>query len=84
MADLFCTACGEPRPEGKRKSPIHVEGDLAELTEDRLAAIRGMSFHEMAEQQAEAELPEFARAGGYHRGWVWHRLREQDQSGARA
>ena len=82
MADLFCAGCGEPRPAGVRKPPRHVAGELAELTAERFAAMRRMSFHEMASKtRTEAELQEFASARGYHRGWVWHRLQEQEQPG---
>jgi DNA repair protein RadD len=80
MADLFCAGCGEPRPAGFRKPPRQVAGELAELTAERFAAMRRMSFREMASKtRTEAELQEFASARGYHRGWVWHRLQEQDQ-----
>jgi DNA repair protein RadD len=85
MAELFCTSCGEPRPTGNRKPPLQIDGELVELTDDRLAAMRGMSFREMASKpRSQAELHEFARARGYKPGWVWHRLQEQDQSGAGA
>jgi DNA repair protein RadD len=78
MASLFCIQCGAPRP-GEDHDLTVAAGELAELTADRLAAMRTMSFWEMASQKrSEAELREFARAHKYHWKWVGHRLRDQE------
>jgi hypothetical protein len=70
------------RAGGVPGRPPDPPGELAELTAERFAAMRRMSFHEMASKtRTEAELQEFASARGYHRGWVWHRLQEQEQPG---
>ena len=50
----------------------------SELTPDRLAAVRRMSYRAIVSSRlSEAELREFARMRGYRPGWVKHRLREQ-------
>jgi DNA repair protein RadD len=78
MSALTCVACGAPRPCYGRDPLSIAEGDLAELTAARLAAMRTMSFREMAStKRSEAELREFARAHKYHPKWVGHRRREQ-------
>ncbi len=74
-----CDACGEPKPG--REITV-TPGTLAELTAERLARARQLTFREMARTRlSEAELREFARARGYRPGWVFHRLREQAVGG---
>lgn len=92
-----CPECGEahplsvrvcecgyelPAPMGRRALVV-TPGDLAELTAERLARVRLMTWREMQRSNlSEAELREFALARGYKLGWVHYRLREQ-QEGAR-
>ncbi len=72
-----CAACGEARP-GAREIEM-VPGVLAEITAERFARARRLTFREMLRSRlSEAELREFARARGYHHWWVKHRLREQE------
>jgi DNA repair protein RadD len=85
IAAIFCVSCDEPRPQGIREPTKQIDGDLAELTEDRLAAMRNMNYREfISRPRSHTELHEFARARGYARGWVWHRLKEQKETGAAA
>lgn len=68
-----------PPPLPQRRIPLrHAPGDLAELTIERLAAVKRMSYREVVScRLSEAELREYARSRGYHPHWVKHRLREQ-------
>jgi DNA repair protein RadD len=69
---------GEPGRVVRRDPPQATPGELAEVTAQRLAAVRRMSYRQvLASRLFEAELRSFARARGYRRGWVQHRLREQ-------
>jgi DNA repair protein RadD len=72
-------ACGYEKPTPTpRDLPDAIPGELAELTPERLARARRMSYGTMMRTRlSEAELRAFARARGYKRGWVLHRLREQ-------
>jgi DNA repair protein RadD len=83
MAALRCVSCDEPRPAKTLRKPINqVDGELAELTEERLAAMRRMTYGEIISKHwSSAELHEFARARGYNPGWVWYRQQEQKQGG---
>jgi DNA repair protein RadD len=69
---------------------VEVEGELRELTPERLRVIRGMTYGEiMLGSLTEPELRVFAAHKGYKPGWVWHRMREQAEAaragmGARA
>ncbi|HTU54974.1 MAG TPA: DEAD/DEAH box helicase [Acetobacteraceae bacterium] len=77
MARRECAACGAARP-GAREIGV-VPGVLAEVTAEKLARVRSLSYGEMLRSRlSEAELREFARARGYHAWWVKHRLREQE------
>lgn len=90
LAARICAECGFerplPAPEPKPKQFTHLPGDLAELTAEKLARARSLSYGQVIRLRlSEAELREFARARGYKQGWVFHRLREQmAQSGAEA
>ena len=81
MSSLTCIECGADRPTDE-KLPTVGDGELTELTAERLAAIRTMPYRQMVSQRrSEAELREYARAHKYHHRWVTHRLREQAQMG---
>jgi DNA repair protein RadD len=54
-------------------------GHLHELTAERLTAIRCMSYRQVVSARlSERELAVYAQSRGYKRGWVWHRLRDQE------
>ena len=84
IATRICSGCGYERPEPPASSKVLVApGELAELTAERLTAIRAMSYGEIvSEMRSEAELRAFATSRGYHSGWVRHRLREQREVAA--
>lgn len=71
--------CGYELPAPVRRPlPAAEPGELVELTAERLARVRRMTWGEMLRSRlSEAELRAFASARGYKRGWVQHRLREQ-------
>jgi hypothetical protein len=53
-------------------------GNLHELTAERLAALRRMSYRQvLGAKLSERELAAYAARHGYKRGWVWHRLQDQ-------
>lgn len=82
----LCEACGTARSTtGHPREPLAVaDGDLAELSDDTLAALRAMSYRELvAEQRTEAELRAYAIEKGYKLGWVWHRMQEQREQAER-
>lgn len=73
----LCCECGSPRALS-RPIPLERRGDLAEVTREQLSRASRLSYREvMVARLSEAELRAFARAHGYRRGWVQHRLREQ-------
>jgi hypothetical protein len=76
---MLCEACGITRPARQSREPLTVaDGDLSELSDELLAAVRAMSYRELvAEQRTEAELRAYAAERGYKRGWIWHRMQEQ-------
>jgi DNA repair protein RadD len=78
LAANVCCDCGEPRP-GRTDNFLEVaEGELVELTAEKLARARQLTYGQVLRLRlSEAELRAFALARGYKRGWVQHRLREQ-------
>jgi superfamily II DNA or RNA helicase len=74
-----CNACGHTWPETPpRELPRVRPGELAELTPDRLAALRGLPYRDaVSGDLSEAELRVYARERGYRRGWVEHVMRAQ-------
>lgn len=80
LGALECEECGYefhqlPGLGHKRKAPEVVSGDLGELSPERLAQIRMMSYRQVISSNlSEAELAAFARFRGYKPGWVWHRI----------
>lgn len=82
---LVCSECDYERPHAQPAPRTLAEsaGDLEEITDQRLAIARSLSFRQMVNQRlTEPELRAFAAARGYRRGWVQHRLREQAQGAA--
>ncbi len=73
-------------PEHQRVAQQRViretSGRLTELTANRVAIIRQMPYRVvLGAKLTEAELQIYAAARGYRPGWVWHRLRAQQQMG---
>jgi DNA repair protein RadD len=83
LATRVCTGCGYEKPAPPPAKVLVAPGELAELTAERLAAIRAMSYAQVVgEMRSEAELRAYAISRGYHSGWVRHRLREQREAAA--
>ena len=81
LDDDRCEACGAARPIGGRRPPEAVAGALRELTAGEAARIARMPYRRfLARPRSERELRAYAEARGYKEGWVWHRLREQQES----
>jgi superfamily II DNA or RNA helicase len=78
----ICAECGcERPPPPPRPVPVAGAGNLAELTRAHLERVREMSWWELSSRiRTEAELKAYAAARGYRRGWVRHRLREQQEA----
>jgi hypothetical protein len=77
-----CEACGYefPAARGGRRAPEQVDGLLAELSLEHLAALRAMPYGQVVQTRlSELELRAYASMRGYKPGWVWHRLQEQRQ-----
>jgi hypothetical protein len=79
LSTRTCTACGYQKPAPPpRILPPPQAGVLAEVTAERLARARSLTYRQMLHSRlTEAELRAFAQANGYKPGWVHHRLREQ-------
>jgi hypothetical protein len=81
LAARECT-CGYELPTSCRNLPHTIEGELQELTAARLRHVSTLPYCRIvAGRFTEAELRVYARAHGYHPGWVRHRLREQAERG---
>jgi len=73
-----CQDCGAPRPGGRRSITEQAPGHLTEITADYFARIVHIPYRQfLRTPRTEHELRVYARHHGYRRGWVWHRLREQ-------
>jgi superfamily II DNA or RNA helicase len=83
LSTRICTACSYQKPAlPPRILPSPQAGVLAEVTAERLARARTMTYRQMLQSRlTEAELRAFAQANGYKSGWVFHRLREQAAGG---
>ena len=58
------------------------QGQLIELTQDRIAMIKRLPYRLIAASQwTEQELRIYAQHKGFKPGWVWHRLRDQWAAG---
>jgi len=76
-----CYAVHEPAPEcpecgfvyeAPKRDIEHVAGDLAEVDQARMNALRTMPYKRAVGQaKTRQELEELARARGYKPGWVW-------------
>jgi DNA repair protein RadD len=85
LAIRVCQECDyeRPLPEPKPRHISHAPGELAELTAEKIARARRLSYRQILRLRlSEAELHAFTRAHGYKRGWVQHRLREQARASA--
>jgi superfamily II DNA or RNA helicase len=74
-----CSTCGHTWPEAPLRALPQVRpGELAELTAERLAAIRSMNYHDVINGRlSEAELHVYAQHREYDRRWVGHVMRAQ-------
>jgi DNA repair protein RadD len=78
LSAFRCEACGAARPSAARRPPEAIAGELRELSAEAAARIARMPYRRfLARPRSEPELRAYAAAHGYHPGWVWHRLREQ-------
>jgi superfamily II DNA or RNA helicase len=69
------------RGSGRPRLITEQEGQLHELTAERLAAIRRMPYDQVVRTRlTEQELAVYAMHRGYKFGWVRHRMREQRAS----
>ena len=74
-----CGDCGAPRPV--RKILELDDAPMAEMTADAFAHITRMSYRSLLRKpRSEAELAAYARAHGYKPGWVWFKLKEQEET----
>jgi superfamily II DNA or RNA helicase len=79
-----CTMCGHAYVAVAREIQ-HVEGELSELSGDRLAALKTRPLREVLRgADTEDQLKEIAKARGYKHGWVRHIMRERQQRSAAA
>jgi DNA repair protein RadD len=77
-----CAGCGLVREiETPDRADVGRDsGDMALLDQQTLEALRNIRQSEFCSvPRTEAELTIYARAHGYHRGWVSHRLRSQPE-----
>jgi DNA repair protein RadD len=77
-----CSNCGYVRPGaeggGGRREPAAFDGELDQLTLEKLAAAGRLSYREvLAGNLSEAELAAFARHRGYRSSWVKRQLWQQ-------
>jgi hypothetical protein len=67
-----------PDDEGVAEACWWIPGELAELSAERIEALRSMPYRVVARSRlSEIELRAHAQLRGYKPGWVWHRLEEQ-------
>ena len=79
-----CVVCGFEFPKQSGRGPDEVEGELAEITGERLAELAAMSYRRMQETRlSETELRADGEIRGYKPGWVWHMLRERETAARR-
>lgn len=72
-----CPECGHAYAAKPREIET-VDGTLAEIDGERLAALRAAPLRQLlATAGSRAELQEIAKAKGYSPGWVWHVMRER-------
>jgi superfamily II DNA or RNA helicase len=83
LEDRVCPECGAVRPLPRRHAPLVVAGRLAEIGADHFDRIARLPYRAFVRRpRSRAELQAYAREHGYRAGWVWHRLREQQERGA--
>lgn len=74
----ICTECYAVRP--RRRILVADNGEMVEYEPGRFDHITQMSYHEfLSKPRTEAELRAYAKAKGYKRGWVFWRMKEQQQ-----
>lgn len=76
-----CRDCGVARPQ--RKLLVADDAEMKELVVDQFAHITRMSYRQLLRKpRSEAELAAYARAKGYRPGWVYWRIKEQEEKQA--
>lgn len=74
-----CENCGAKKPEPRRI----LQADDARMTEmrsDMFARVARMSYRTLTSRpRSQAELQAYASAHGYKPGWVYYRLRDQEE-----
>jgi superfamily II DNA or RNA helicase len=79
----FCSACEAPRP--RRRILQADNAEMAEYRPDRFDYITRLPYRKLlARPRSEAELTAYAKAHGYKPGWVYWRLKEQQEQFAGA
>ncbi len=79
-----CLMCGHTYEVAKREIQ-HVEGELSELSGDRLDALRSRPLRDVLRgANTEDQLREIAKARGYNPRWVKHIMRERASRSAAA
>jgi superfamily II DNA or RNA helicase len=74
-----CVECNALRPQ-PRKILVADNAPMAELRAEQYAHILRMSYGQLLRtRRTEAELAAYARAKGYKSGWVYYKLREQEE-----
>jgi superfamily II DNA or RNA helicase len=78
LEEMACAECGTARPLPRRRTPEVIDGRLREIGASHFERIVSLPYREfISGVRTEHELRVYARNRGYRRGWVWHRLREQ-------
>jgi superfamily II DNA or RNA helicase len=74
-----CIDCGAQRPT--RKLLVADNAPMQELVFDQYAHIARMTYRQLlSKPRTEAELAAYARAHNYKSGWVWWKLKEQEET----
>ena len=73
-----CEMCGMARP--RRKILECDDGEMAVYVPDPYAYVTRLGYRQfLAKKRTRAEMQAYAEAKGYKRGWVFHRMQEQEE-----
>jgi superfamily II DNA or RNA helicase len=75
-----CSQCGALRPQPRKI--LEMDGaPMKELVVDQFAYITRMSYRQLLRaKRTEEELQAYARSHGYKPGWVWWKMKEQEET----
>jgi predicted amidophosphoribosyltransferase len=75
-----CSQCGALRPQPRKI--LEMDGaPMKELVVDQYAYITRMSYRQLLRaRRTEEELQAYARSHGYKPGWVWWKMKEQEET----